>query len=210
MDPVVGLNYIVEYVAISDIEMEPSYECQLCGSQGQANCMFSHIMGCKHRQKFVEKKYGDNPKYISLSQRDLLDIANKCRENEKNLSDLIRTVKSDEEYPWPAGKEPWSVEMGGSGIAPDKARVNWGKSGNLEYKQETYRDKVDMDSFNHDSSISFEYFSPNSLIAAKNPQDALKYLELGAGMLKTSYWIQEFFSKEMEKVYHSNLASIFL
>ena len=94
MDPVVGLKYIVEYVAISDIEMEPSYECQLCGSQGQANCMFSHIMGCKHRQKFVEKKYGDNPKYISLSQRELLNMANKYKENEKNLSDLCHASNS--------------------------------------------------------------------------------------------------------------------
>ena len=35
------------------------------------------------------------------------------------LTELIQTTQSDLEYPvWPAGKAPWAVEKGGSGVAP--------------------------------------------------------------------------------------------
>ena len=54
-DPVVGLRHIKEFLAESDPEMEPHYECGLCGNKGTSNSMFSHIMGGKHRQAFAEK-----------------------------------------------------------------------------------------------------------------------------------------------------------
>ena len=43
-DPVVGLDFIQEYIAVSDPEMEPHYECDLCGNQ--VNCT-------KNYNKFV-------------------------------------------------------------------------------------------------------------------------------------------------------------
>ena len=39
-------------------------------------------------------------------------------ENKMRLADKIKTVKCDASYPWPAGKAPWSLEMGGTGIPP--------------------------------------------------------------------------------------------
>ena len=89
--------------------------------------MFSHIMGHRHRQMFVETLYKDDPKVLDLSQSDLLSYARRHAENGDNLNDRIKTRRSDEEYPWPAGKAPWSVERGGTGIPPDRARENWGK-----------------------------------------------------------------------------------
>ena len=38
------------------------------------------------------------------------------------------TCLPPQEYPWPAGKAPWSVERGGTGIPPDRARENWGRN----------------------------------------------------------------------------------
>ena len=32
-DPVVGLDFVQEFIAVSDPEMEPHYECELCGSK---------------------------------------------------------------------------------------------------------------------------------------------------------------------------------
>ena len=32
-DPVVGLEFIKEWIVVSDAEMEPHYECELCGNQ---------------------------------------------------------------------------------------------------------------------------------------------------------------------------------
>ena len=50
----------------------------------------------------------------------LLKFAMKHAENRKKLSDLIRTTRSDREYPWPAGKAPWAEAMGGSGFMSTK------------------------------------------------------------------------------------------
>ena len=55
-EPVVGLKYVKEYLTKSDPQMEPHYECELCGNKGTSNSMFSHLMGHKHRKEFAEKK----------------------------------------------------------------------------------------------------------------------------------------------------------
>ena len=41
---------------------------------------------------------------------------------------LLESDHPLQEYPWPPGKAPWSLEMGGAGIPPDGARENWGKN----------------------------------------------------------------------------------
>ena len=47
----------------------------------------------------------------------MLQFASKNAENDR--TDVIETTRSDVEYPaWPAGKAPWSVEKGGSGVPP--------------------------------------------------------------------------------------------
>jgi len=130
-DPVVGLRFITEFIPVSDAEMEPHYECGLCGSQGQSNGMFSHLMGFKHRQMFVEEKMANNRNYHynhGTSQADLLRAAWRMSENSEKLSDLIKTIRSDEDYPWPPSKAPWAVEKGGTGIPPTGARENYGKN----------------------------------------------------------------------------------
>merc|ERR1712096_282930 len=90
--------------------------------------IFSHLMGQRHRYEFVARLYGGDPSTAMLSQTELLDMARKHDENKPGFADKIRTRFSDEEYPWPAGKEPWSVLRGGLGIAPDGARNNYGKN----------------------------------------------------------------------------------
>ena len=37
------------------------------------------------------------------------------------FTDRIKTRYSDEEYPWPSGKEPWSVLRGGTGIGRERS-----------------------------------------------------------------------------------------
>eukprot|EP00092_Neocalanus_flemingeri_P106558 GFUD01136726.1.p1 GENE.GFUD01136726.1~~GFUD01136726.1.p1 ORF type:complete len:310 (-),score=101.96 GFUD01136726.1:42-899(-) len=128
MDPVVGLRFVKEFIAVSDAEMEPHYECELCGAMGQSNGMFSHLMGHKHRQRFMEDISGDDRRMLNLTQAELLYKAKEYNENNHKLSDLIRTTRSDEKYPWPPGKAPWTVERGGTGIPPDGARDNFGKN----------------------------------------------------------------------------------
>ena len=43
-------------------------ECGLCETQGMSNCMFQHLVGRDHRQKFVEHLFPNDPNMLSLSQ----------------------------------------------------------------------------------------------------------------------------------------------
>ena len=47
-----------------------------------------------------------------------------------------------QEYPWPTGKAPWSVERGGTGIPPDRARENWGRNRSFEEQKPVVVDVV--------------------------------------------------------------------
>jgi len=179
-EPIVGLDFVKEWIAPSDPEMEPHYECQLCGSKGIANGMFSHILGYKHRQAFVEKLYEDDPTdVLNLTQSELLKYARKYAENDKDLKDLIKTVISDEEYPWPPGKAPWAVEKGGSGVAPDRARENWGK--NKDFSE----DKPVIINHVRSSSVrSGGLPSPSNLKPPKDSDEALKMISLAQKLFK--------------------------
>ena len=123
-EPVVGLDYLTEFLPVSDPELDPQYQCELCGNKG----MLSHILGRKHRQAFVVEINKDDPRRVlDLSQSQLLHYARKYAENSSKLREKIRTVRSDEEYPaWPpgTGRAVWSVERGGTGSPPD--RGDWG------------------------------------------------------------------------------------
>jgi len=139
-DPVVGLRYVKEFITKSDPEMDPQYECELCGSKGIANGMFSHIMGHTHRKNLMKAKHPNDERYHDQTQKRCLEWAADRAENDRILSDLIKTTESDEEYPWPPGKAPWSIERGGSGVAPKNAKENYGRNkikGEAKYDPKT-------------------------------------------------------------------------
>ena len=143
-DPVVGLKYVTEVLPVSDPEMEPHYECQLCDKQGEANVILMHLLGQGHRQKFVEQLHGDDgASVMDLTQSQLLKYATDYAENKHPLR--IRTKRSDEDFPWPAGKAPWSAEKGGSGTPPDGAggrrREGLGEKKVKEERKDEWRDE---------------------------------------------------------------------
>lgn len=120
--PIVGLNYVREFIAESDPEQEPHYECSLCSKMGQANGMMQHLIGRDHRvnfaiQEFERRGYGS--KDSDLKPAALLRLAIECDEKVTGFEDRITTTVSDQDFPaWQAGKEPWLVENGGDGVAP--------------------------------------------------------------------------------------------
>ena len=61
-------------------------------------------------------------RYIDMSPNAINELIEEHRENE-NLQ-KISPLYSDELYPWTAGKAPWSIERGGTGIIPTEARNN--------------------------------------------------------------------------------------
>jgi len=115
-NPVVGLGFIKEFIPVSNGEMEPHYECKLCGNQGQANCMFSHLIGRKHRRNFLDSlRYGGGVDTSELSPAQLREGAMLYDEKNTDLVSRITTINSDSYYPWPCGKEPWNKDNGGIG-----------------------------------------------------------------------------------------------
>ena len=57
----------------------------------------------------------------SFHKRDAKSMMRRVKlfaENKMKLANKIKTVQCDASYPWPAGKAPWSLEMGGHGIPP--------------------------------------------------------------------------------------------
>ena len=55
----------------------------------------------------------------------MLKLARDYNENGSRMTELLETITSDTQYPaWPAGKAPWAVERGGSGVLPPEARAS--------------------------------------------------------------------------------------
>ena len=55
----------------------------------------------------------------------MLKLARDFNENGSRMTELLETITSDTQYPaWPAGKAPWAVERGGSGVLPPEARAS--------------------------------------------------------------------------------------
>merc|ERR1712243_180285 len=89
--------------------------------------MLSHLHGISHQRKVAERM-GFN---IDLGSKG--DLNRFVRENYQNgepLSKLIKTVRSDQSYPWPAGKAPWSRERGGTGYPPREEAGGHPEAGN--------------------------------------------------------------------------------
>ena len=70
--------------------------------------MFAHLTGLKHRTKYIAMRLA-----IRTADMDRVTAQEKARdlEAEDGLRiDLLKTVFSDNRYPWPAGKSPWAAE----------------------------------------------------------------------------------------------------
>lgn len=85
--------------------------------------MLNHVLGRGHREKYLMKKFDINPANPP-KESWLRNMAEKSPENDN--PDLIDTIYSDEMYPWPSGKAPWSLEQGGTGHPP-----TYGRSGQI-------------------------------------------------------------------------------
>lgn len=213
--PIVGLSHIREYIACSNSEMEPHYECGLCGTQGQANCMFQHLVGAKHRQAAVDEFYNNDPEKIALSQAQLLQFAQENNENDERISERINSKYSDDEYPWPAGMEPWLIERGGSGIIPDGARCNFGKnmpkpSQNRNFLVEDKKPRVvasssicgisPIPSKSSCFQTSIKDVQPSDIKAPRSKDEALKMIMTGRDLLLKAMEFNKAKSEELHLI----------
>jgi len=126
-EPVIGLESVYEYIAESNDEVEPVYQCKLCGNKGIANAMLAHVVGRKHRQNVLQSRDPHNVALITLALGELRDYACDNRENDQ-AENLIETIRSDETFPWNVENNPYSLENGGTNVPPVGAIKNFGIS----------------------------------------------------------------------------------
>jgi len=180
-EPLVGLSCVTEVLPISDQEMEPQNYCTLCSQQGQAYCMLLHLKGKVHRQRWVEVKFPGAVNMVDLSQAQLreqamlLDERKEEKEQQSLGKSMIKTIYSDEAFPWPAGKAPWLVENGGTGVVPDGALERFGMSGGFRH--------IRMEEQNSESTDAY-YSLPavENVPAPRNIQEAQQMLALAESL----------------------------
>jgi len=178
-EPVVGLDYITELLPESDPEMEPQYSCKLCGSTGPANGMFTHLMGGTHRHAFLEER-GES--FFKGNYNGMLKRVNHYAENKLKLANKINTVQCDASYPWPAGKAPWSLEMGGTGIPPQ-----------AKFPLHSSRVTTRAASVTRTSEPPILLPAPGSFQKPKNAEEAQQMLDLARRMMEK---VADFAKKE--------------
>ena len=125
VEPVVGLKFITEWFPCS-AKLDPYYECDLCQAHGKVEVMMSHLLGKMHKEKFLCSFKGGQVKKEEIG-RYLRDF-----DDRDKGSELIQTIFSDEQYPWPEKKAPWSISAGGSGIPPTLSKPS------LRYRRHNY------------------------------------------------------------------------
>jgi len=200
-EPLVGLADVREVLPISNREMEPHYYCDLCNQQGQANCMLLHLKGRVHRQAWVDKKYRGDPNMIELSQADLKAKAKEMDERKQEEERLrrgeesaIKTIYSDEAFPWPAGKAPWLKENGGTGSVPEGA---------LERLELSRFRKISLADAEEEFKSVITTVAPalppkGAIQAPRNVKEAKQMLELAKAMVEMVGASKKLDLKEME------------
>ena len=106
------------------------------------------------------------------------------------MLDVVLSLLNFQEYPWPAGTEPWLVENGGTGIIPDGARKNFGKTkptagstpspmlSAAAIKRDVKPDPMFL-------TTKYEIPDPEALKSPKTHSDALKMFNIGKKLILT-------------------------
>ena len=161
--------------------------------------MFSHLTGFKHRTKYIAMRLA-----IRTADMDHATAEEKARdlESEDGLRiDLLKTVFSDNRYPWPAGKSPWAAEAaiivgGGGGACSSQTTSNEGDKVSLSdsptvqllvgivselaqaFKEARYSPPLRSYIF------IFDMFSRQSQCKVKNDEDAMMAHDVSAELIK--------------------------
>merc|ERR1719460_2190182 len=96
---------------------------------------------------------------------------------------MIKTIYSDQNgllcrfhaFPWPAGKAPWLVENGGTGVVPDGALERFGMSGGFR--------QISMEEQNSESTDAYHALpAVENVPAPRNIQEAQQMLSLAESL----------------------------
>ena len=109
----------------------------------------------------------------------MLRLVKNYAENDK--TNKIKTVRCDASYPWPAGKAPWSVEMGGNGIPPQPKRRRSNSGGRTASVASSSGRAVSMARF---ETLSTPLPAPGWFQKPRNAEEAEKMLAMARHMME--------------------------
>ena len=67
-EPVVGLQFVSEWLPCANRYLDPHYECDICRVGGKVEVMKAHLVGKAHREKFYEIATGAPRNLGSMSR----------------------------------------------------------------------------------------------------------------------------------------------
>ena len=120
----------------------------------------------------------------------MLRLVKHYAENDKTYK--IKTVRCDASYPWPAGKAPWSVEMGGNGIPPQSKRRRSNSGGRAASVANSSGRAVSMARF---ETPSTPLPAPGRFQMPRNAEEAEKMLVMARHMMEK---VANFAAKEQK------------
>ncbi len=104
-EPVLGLQYVEEFLTETDRDQnEPRYTCNLCSVTGEIEPFWSHIIGSRHRSKYMEMVLK-----LKVNKDEVLDMAYEVEKREGKNINLIKRTVCDEKYPMPMSQR-WKKE----------------------------------------------------------------------------------------------------
>lgn len=100
-EPIIGLQYIEEFLTKTNQDQnEPRYTCNLCAVTGEIAPMWTHIIGSRHRLKYMEMILG-----MKVDKSEVFEFAQEVERNEGRNTSLITRTICDEKYPMPASQK---------------------------------------------------------------------------------------------------------
>ena len=131
--------------------------------------MLSHINGRNHKMTVAIRK---DLKNSNMGESALNRFTRDFSQNHQQLSRLIRTIKSDTAYPWPAGKNPRGRERGGSGEMEDRGGATGGRKRGREECQE-------RKGFGVEAEVRVKLPHPDAVERPRCRQEAEEMIEMG-------------------------------
>ena len=161
--------------------------------------MLSHLNGQNHKRNVAA---GMNPRNSNLSGHALRRFAGNHSQNGRELSKLIKTIRSDADYPWPAGKNPRGLERGGTGqMEVEDLGATGGKKRPLRDQNEERRGV----GFGFGAEAVGKLPYPDSVEKPETKEEAEQMIEMGRRLLDLV--LQSDFSK-FDQSQEENLSSV--
>ncbi|KAM3595622.1 uncharacterized protein V6R79_000282 [Siganus canaliculatus] len=139
-EPIIGLNFLVEEPS-DDPQSGPKYTCRLCRLTACLSEMVCHVIGRKHRQKYLEVKRPD--------------LVTWDKQNQNQSGKIIRArAVIVERQDGRGAPVPMEKKMPNKFKAPQRQQQNWGQNMSQNFTQPNFSQLPRLMDFRHPPGFS--------------------------------------------------------